>query len=158
MRGELLGSAQHGIRRHGCTMTAGDTAGEGRGRHPTAFISSKDGVTSAERGWLWYSSMTSKPCLMVPGAHCRLGATCGAALWSRGCYRPVLPIHLLTLLSSLGITLTMDGASAPATALCVTPGPAAAVPASWHDQSPPSAPRVSLWNDRPAKKIESPFL
>lgn len=73
----------------------------------------KDGETSAQQGWIWYPSLACKPCLTVPRAHCRLDAPYGAALWGGECYRPVLPMHLLTLFSSLGITLTMDCPSAP---------------------------------------------
>lgn len=55
-------------------------------------------------------------------ASCRLGASYGAALWGRGCYRPDLPMHLLTLFSSFGTTLTMGCSSAPRhSSVCVTP-------------------------------------
>lgn len=91
----------------------------------------------------------------LPRAPCGLDAAYGAALWGRERRRPVLPMHLLTLFSSLGLHRPWTAPLLLTPALCVTQGPA---PAPWHGQSPPSAPRVSLWDDRPAKKIESPFL
>lgn len=176
MKGELSGSAQHGAMplppplgpgtapapvpaqsEQGSSTAAGQTAGEGRGRRDhTALISMQrwDDFCRAGLDLVPIHGLQT----LSDGASSLDGAAWMEQLWGRECYRPVLPTCLLTLFSSLGKTLTMDCSSAPRTALCVTAGPAAAAPASWCGQSPLSAPRVSLWNDRPAKKIESPFL